>query len=67
VLGATMVKPRGQELACLGASLLAGVGAGIFQGLEEASQSVVREEIRYVPEPGLLNFYRGWNPEKDGS
>ncbi len=62
VLGATVVRPRGQELACLGASLLAGVGAGIFCGLDEASQSVVREEVRYVPDSELLNFYRGWKP-----
>jgi sugar (pentulose or hexulose) kinase len=69
MLGATIVKPECQEPACLGASLLAGVGAGIFQGLDDASHSTVREEIRYDPDPELLEFYREffWPPiqEKD--
>ena len=60
MLGATIIKPECQEPACLGASLLAGVGAGIFEGLDEASAAVVREEISYIPEPGLLNVYRDW-------
>jgi sugar (pentulose or hexulose) kinase len=62
MLGATIVKPQCQELACLGAALLAGVGAGIFRGLDDASHSGVREEVRYVPEPGLLKIYSDWNP-----
>lgn len=67
MLGATIIKPECQEPACLGASLLAGLGAGIFEGLDDASAAVVREEIRYTPEPELLDFYRDWKPGSEAT
>jgi len=67
MLGATIIKPECQEPACLGASLLAGVGAGIFDGLDQATRAVVREEARHLPEPGLTDVYREWNPSEGGS
>ena len=34
---------------------------------DDASAAVVREEIRYVPEPGLLNVYRDWKPGSEAT
>lgn len=59
MLDATVIKPRCEELACLGASMLAGIGAGVFRGLDEA-QSVVAEEVRYAPEAELRKLYQDW-------
>ena len=40
-----------KEAACLGAAMLAGKAAGIFDNIEEASASMVKITARYEPDP----------------
>lgn len=59
VLDATLVTTECPERACLGAAMLAGAGAGVFSGLDEASQSMVRQKAEYAPSKKLREVYRG--------
>lgn len=42
------------EAAGLGAALLAGVGAGVYDDLDAAVDRTVRVRARYEPEPGAV-------------
>ncbi len=56
---AEVVHTESEEAAALGAALLAGVGAGVYAGLDEACQSAVRfsPEV-YRPRPQATAVYR---------
>jgi autoinducer 2 (AI-2) kinase len=54
VTGCTVRVPKVTEATALGASISAGVGAGIYTSLEEASASLVVWEREYTP--NLANF-----------
>jgi xylulokinase len=46
------------EPGCLGAALLAGVGAGLYENLPAASQRTVRLESQAEPDPASVALYR---------
>lgn len=57
--GREVVTTKDSENAgCLGAAMLAGTAAGIFPGMEEAVESLVREDRRWKPDPGRAETYR---------
>lgn len=47
-----------ENAGCLGAAMLAGTAAGIFPGLEEAVEMLVREDRHYLPNPDNAPVYR---------
>lgn len=48
-----------KEQACLGACILAGVGTGLFENLEEGCKGFVNyEEQVYVPQPEAVKVYQ---------
>ena len=47
-----------ENACCLGAAILAGTGAGLFPGIEEAVDALVREDRVYRPNPDMTDFYR---------
>jgi xylulokinase len=49
--------PRVTEAACLGAALLAGVGAGIYESLDQAVAQTVRLDRRVDPHPASADAY----------
>jgi len=48
---------RCREAACLGAALLAGTGAGIYQNLEEAVAQTIHYEREYLPSADRVATY----------
>lgn len=44
-----IVTMQTEEAACLGAAILAGVGAGVFPGIEDACRRMDRTKDRYLP------------------
>lgn len=55
ILGVPIVTPTCPELACLGAAALAGVAAGKFKDIAEASDGMVRESACYRPAGAASN------------
>lgn len=53
-----VVLPEVQESAALGAALLAGIGAGVYPGFEEATESVYRTKHTFLPVEESASFYR---------
>jgi xylulokinase len=51
VLHRPVLQPRVLETTALGASILAGVGIGVFDGLEEAGERMVHIERAFEPHP----------------
>jgi xylulokinase len=49
ITGKKVVVPRVTEAAVLGASLLAGVGVGVYRNLDQAVEKVYREREVYMP------------------
>lgn len=59
VLGLPVVRTQTQEAAAVGAALLAGVGAGVYPGLEAACRQAVHwSDIRVHPHPSRQETYR---------
>lgn len=46
------------ELGCLGAAMLAGVGAGLFESASEAVEKCVHVKELYTPNPEVVPVYR---------
>ena len=57
VLGVPVHVPKLEETAALGAALIAGIGSGEFNDIDEAIASVKCEFVNYEPETELNNFY----------
>ena len=57
VTGRTVETPQGAERAALGAALLAGLGAGLYDSLEAAAMSAYRAEQTYRPDPEAHRDY----------
>jgi xylulokinase len=57
VTGKVIRVPRVTEASLLGAAILAGVGAGIYSGVEEAVDRVCRVEGEYHPDPAAARVY----------
>ena len=53
VLGKPIITVKNQDSGCLGAAILAGVGTGIFDSVQEACEKII-EKDRYV-EPNHEN------------
>jgi len=69
VLHRPVLQPRVLETTALGASILAGVGIGMFDGLEEAGERMAHIERTFEPHPEagahydkLFTLYRGLYP-----
>ena len=57
VTGKVIRVPRVTEASLLGAAILAGVGAGVYSGVEEAVERVCRVEGEYHPDPAAAKVY----------
>ena len=57
ITGKPLVVPNVTEAAALGAAMLAGVGAGIYENVEEASRRVYREKSRFSPRDENVKRY----------
>jgi sugar (pentulose or hexulose) kinase len=50
-MGKPIIVPGGTEFGARGAAMLAGVGAGLFANITEASAAMVKPEGEYTPGP----------------
>jgi xylulokinase len=57
ILNRPIATLRCREAACLGAALLAGVGARVYHSFEEAVAQMVAADREYVPQTGLSRQY----------
>jgi len=62
VTGITLLVPRVLEAGALGAAILAGVGVGIYPGVQEAAGELVRIVGRHKPDGARHELYRGIYP-----
>ena len=58
IAGCAISVPRVSDLACVGAGVLAGVGAGLYRSAEEGASLLRVEETQYVPDPVQTERYR---------
>ncbi|WP_409294254.1 autoinducer-2 kinase [Peribacillus sp. SCS-26] len=58
VLGIKVKVPVVKEAAALGAAIAAGVGAGIYPSMEDASGRLVKWEAEYHPDPKTHSIYK---------
>jgi len=54
----TVKVPRVKEATALGAAMLAGVGAGVYENLEEATERLVTWEKAYTPDQSNFEAYQ---------
>ncbi len=59
IFGTTFVRPRVTEAGTLGAAILAGVGAGVFQSVEEGVRAMVSLDRTFEPDPARHRAYAG--------
>ena len=57
VLKSRIVILESHEISCLGAAMLAAVGAGIFKDTKEASSAMTRETSIIDPDPKTYDYY----------
>ncbi|MDR0361661.1 MAG: hypothetical protein LBJ46_03095 [Planctomycetota bacterium] len=57
ITGRTVVVTESDEAACLGAAVVAGVGAGVFDSLKNACDRMVKVKSRYEPDPANRDVY----------
>jgi D-xylulose kinase len=57
LIGKPVVTMQGEEAACLGAAMVAGVGIGMFKSLEEATSKMVKIKKRFQPNPENAGLY----------
>jgi xylulokinase len=55
--GRPVLTMKNEEAACLGAAIVAGVGVGLFQSLEQACGSMVELKGRQEPDPKNRDLY----------
>jgi len=58
VTGKPLVTLQTAETACLGAAILAGVGAGLFPSLRSACERMIRLKRRFTPNEGNRSVYQ---------
>jgi sugar (pentulose or hexulose) kinase len=62
VLGVPVVTVGGEEVACLGAAILAGTAVGLYRSPDEAAETLVRIKDRWRPDPVVKPAYdRGYD------
>ncbi len=52
-----VILPRLNEAACAGAAILAGVGSGVFNSIEEASKKITKEKSQISPDKKNIEVY----------
>ena len=57
ITGKPLVVPNVTEAAALGAAILAGIGAGIYENAEEALRGVYKEKSRFSPQAENMKRY----------
>jgi sugar (pentulose or hexulose) kinase len=57
LLGVPVATPASPERACLGAAMVAGVAAGIYRDVGEASSAMVQPGQCYLPQPENTQTY----------
>ncbi len=57
MLGRPVVTLTTEEVACLGAAILAGTAVGLFSSPEEAAQKLMMVQGRWEPDPGNKPIY----------
>jgi xylulokinase len=57
VLGREVKTIKNQDTGCLGAAILAGVGSGVFDSIQEACESVIEEGEKYTPNKKKIGIY----------
>jgi len=57
ITGRPLVVPNVTEAAALGAAILAGIGAGIYENAEEALRGVYKEKSRFSPRAENMKRY----------
>jgi autoinducer 2 (AI-2) kinase len=57
VTGCTIKVPKVKEATALGAAMAAGVGAGVYENMDSASESLVEWEKEYVPNAENFDIY----------
>jgi len=57
IFGVPFVRPRVTEAGTLGAAILAGLGAGVFQSVEQGVAQLVRLERTFEPDPARAAGY----------
>lgn len=58
IIGKPIVTVKAKEVASLGAAILAGVGVGLFNSIEEASRKMVSIKERINPNPENMKVYQ---------
>jgi xylulokinase len=59
VTGCQVLALSQPEMALLGAALLSGIGAGVYPSIEDAANSLTREEVQsYFPNPVRHRLYQ---------
>jgi xylulokinase len=57
ITGKVVTRARTVETAALGASMLAGMGCGVFHGWQNASEVMVRSGDQWIPDPSRNHYY----------
>jgi xylulokinase len=57
IYGCPIVTPSNPECGVLGCAILAGVGAGLFQAVDDAVARLVRYEAEIAPNPAWSEHY----------
>ena len=57
ITGKRVIVPKVTEAASLGAAILAGIGTGIYRGVEDALKRIYRVAGIYEPDRNLLSMY----------
>jgi len=62
MLGVRVRVPEVDEATVLGATILAGIGAGLYRDAEDAFERINPENVYYDPDENLTRFYRDMLP-----
>lgn len=57
ITGKPVLVMANEEAACLGSAIVAGVGVGLFRGIEEACERFVQVKSRFEPDPKIVELY----------
>jgi xylulokinase len=57
VLGKKTKIIKNKEACCLGAAILAGLGAGVFSSAEDACKMIIADDTHYLPDPAAHQAY----------
>ncbi len=58
ILGKNLITVANKDSGCLGAAILAGTGAGIFESLKEACDLIIKRGKEYLPNETNVKIYK---------